>query len=165
MLPIQIDESTTRGDVVEFGGGRLARAPGEATVADAMVQRPKLLPSTATVLDVRDFFRDDHVHAALVVDGDRLLAVVEPDDLESDDLESDDLEAGEDGPARTMGTLLGRTVAPYADLWTIWRWMTSHGRRRMAVIEDGHCVGLLCLKRSGRGFCSDAGVRARALTR
>nr|WP_241248634.1 CBS domain-containing protein [Nocardioides sp. KC13] len=125
-----------------------------------MVQRPKLLPSTATVLDVRDFFRDDHVHAALVVDGDRLLAVIEPDDLESDDLE-----AGEDGPARAMGTLLGRTVAPYADLWTIWRWMTSNGRRRMAVIEDGRCVGLLCLKRSGRGFCSDAGVRARALAR
>jgi len=140
-------------DVVEFGGGRLASAPGEATVADAMVRRPKLLPSTATWGDVRDLFRDDHVHAALVVDDERLLTVIEPDDVET----------GGDGPARTMGTLRGRTVAPYADLWTTWVWMTSNGRRRLAVIEDGRCVGLLCLKRSGRGFCCDAGIRARAL--
>ena len=92
-------------DVVEFGGGRLVSAPGQATVADAMVRRPKLLASTATGQDVRDLFRDDHVHAALVVDGDRLVT----------------------------------------------------------VIEDGRCVGLLCLKRSGRGFCCDAGITARAL--
>lgn len=151
-------------DVVEFGGGRQASAPGEATVADAMVRRPKLLPPTATGRDVRDLFRDDHVHAALVVDDARLITVIEPNDLEPNDLEPGDLEtAGDDAPASTMGTLRGRTVAPYADLWSTWAWMTANGRRRLAVIEDGRCVGLLCLKRSGRGFCCDAGIRTRAL--
>lgn len=151
---IQIEQSTARTeDAVEFGGGRLAYASGEATVADAMIRRPKLLPATATADDVRDLFRDDHVHAALVVDGERLLTVIEPHEVEGD------------RPARTLGTLRGRVVASYADLWETWGWMTAHGRRRLAVVEDGRCVGLLCLKRSGRGFCCDAGIRARALAR
>lgn len=155
----QIEESTARDeDMVEFGGGRRARTPGEATVADAMVRRPKLLPATATGGDVRDLFCDDHVHAALVVDGERLLTVIEPHEAEA-------VEASADGPAKTMGTLRGRVVASDADLWETWAWMTGSGRRRLAVVEDGRCVGLLCLKRSGRGFCCDTGIRARALGR
>ncbi|WP_328530973.1 hypothetical protein OG984_07560 [Nocardioides sp. NBC_00368] len=156
-MPItRIEESTARDEgAVEFAGGREAYAPGDAIVADAMVRLPKLLPATATARDVRDLFLDDHVHAALVVDGERLLTVIEPHEAE----------AGGDGPARTMGTLRGRVVASYADLWETWAWMTAHGSRRLAVVEDGRCVGLLCLKRSGRGFCCDAGIRARALGR
>lgn len=134
---------------VEFGGGRLAYAPGEVTVADAMVRHPKLLPATATSGDVRDLFRDDKVHAALVVDGQRLLTVIEPREVSGD------------GSARAMGTLQGRTIAPDADLWDTWKWMTGIGRRRLAVVDGSRCVGLLCLKRSGRGFCCDAGIRAR----
>ena len=149
----RIEESTTRNQGgVEFGGGRLAYAPGEATVADAMVRRPKLLPATATGRDVRDLFGDDHVHAALVVDDGRLLTVIEPHEVEMSG----------DGPARSMGTLRGRTVAPDADLWETWVWMTGNRCRRLAVVEDGRCVGLLCLKRTSRGFCCDAGIRARA---
>lgn len=149
----RIEESTTRKQGgVEFGGGRVAYASGEATVADAMVRRPKLLPATATGRDVRDLFGDDHVHAALVVDGDRLLTVIEPHEVG----------ASGDGPARAMGTLRGRTVAPDADLWETWVWMIGNRCRRLAVVEDGRCVGLLCLKRTSRGFCCDAGVHARA---
>ncbi|MFI5623419.1 hypothetical protein ACIA03_08140 [Nocardioides sp. NPDC051685] len=149
----RIEESTTRDENgVEFGGGRQAHAPGEATVADAMVHRPKLLPATATGRDVRELFLDDHVHAALVCDGERLLTVIERQDL---------TEARDDEPATALGTLSGRTVDPGADLWSTWTWMTGAGVRRLAVVEDGRCVGLLCLKRSGRGFCCDAGVWAR----
>lgn len=152
----RLEESTARDEGgVEFGGGRLAYAPGDASVADAMVRRPKLLPAAATGRDVRDLFDDDHVHAALVVDDGRLLSVIEPHEVE----------AGGDGPARTMGTLQGRTVSPEADLWETWAWMTETGRRRLAVVQDGRCVGLLCLKRSSRGFCCDAGIRARAISR
>lgn len=44
-----------------------------------------------------------------------------------------------------------------------WRAMTTYGRRRRAVIDDrGLLLGLLCLKHTGLGFCSDADVRARA---
>ena len=42
--------------------------------------------------------------------------------------------------------------------------MTAAGRRRAAVISaDGRLLGLLCLKVSRAGFCSDQDVRARAL--
>ena len=157
MMELMATRSTTAPPAeVEFDGGRLARAPGEATVADAMVHRPKLLPVTATGRDVRELFLDDHVHAALVSDGDRLLAVVERQDL---------TETCDDEPATTLGTLAGRTVDPGADLWSTWTWMTGAGVRRLAVVEDDRCVGLLCLKRSGRGFCCDAGVWARSQER
>lgn len=149
-----IEESTTRHEGgVEFGGGQYTHAPGEATVADAMVHRPKLLPATATGRDVGELFLDDHVHAVLVCDGERLLTVIERQDL---------TETGDDEPATLLGTLEGRTVAPGADLWSTWTRMRAAGVRRLAVVEDGRCVGLLCLKRSGRGFCCDAGVWARA---
>jgi hypothetical protein len=42
--------------------------------------------------------------------------------------------------------------------------MTATGRRRAAVTSaDGRLLGLLCLKVSRAGFCSDQDVRARAL--
>jgi hypothetical protein len=42
--------------------------------------------------------------------------------------------------------------------------MNATGRRRAAVIrDDGKLVGLLCLKASRSGFCSEEDVRARAL--
>jgi hypothetical protein len=47
-----------------------------------------------------------------------------------------------------------------------WAGMVARGRRRLAVVDDrGLLVGLLCLKRSGRGFCSAADVAARARDR
>jgi hypothetical protein len=52
-----------------------ARCDG-LTVADAMVGHPKLLPLIATVGDVRRLFRDDHVHAALIVTQAGCLAAV-----------------------------------------------------------------------------------------
>lgn len=150
-----VDQGAVEQGAVEFDGGRLACTPGEATVADAMVRRPKLFPATATSGDVRDLFRDDRVRAALVVDGDRLLTVVERGEVE----------ARRDAPARAMGTLRGRTTSPEADLWETWAWMTGVGRRRLAVVEGGRFVGLLCLKSSGQGFCCDAGIQGRALGR
>jgi len=44
------------------------------------------------------------------------------------------------------------------------RAMTTTGRRRAAVTSaDGRLLGLLCLKASRAGLCSDHDVRARAL--
>jgi hypothetical protein len=46
------------------------------------------------------------------------------------------------------------------------RAMIASGQRRAAVVSpDGRLLGLLCLKASGTGFCSDQDVRARALDR
>lgn len=126
------------------------------TVADAMLTAPKRCDRSAVVADLHELFQDEHVHCALVTDGSRLLSVVMRDDLDAD------LTA----PASTVGTLRGRTVAASANLDDVHRRMVEKRLRRLAVVtETGRLLGLLCLKRTGIGFCSDAGVAARAAAR
>jgi CBS domain-containing protein len=123
------------------------------TVADAMLTAPKVCDRGAVVADLHNLFEDEHVHCALVTDGSRLLSVVARDDLDAD------LAL----PASAVGTLQGRTVAASVDLGSVHRRMVEEGLRRLAVVtETGHLLGLLCLKRTGIGFCSDEGVAARA---
>jgi hypothetical protein len=126
-------------------------------VADAMVSHPKLLPLAATVRDVRRLFHDDHVHAALIVtQAGWLAAVVERCDISGSP-------APDDAPAAPFGRLTGRTVLPGASLKATWLAMTAAGQRRNAVISaGGRLLGLLCLKASHAGFCSDEDVADRA---
>jgi CBS domain-containing protein len=126
------------------------------TVAEVMLRTPVRHPLSTTVGEIRDFFRDDHVHAALIVSpAGYLEAVVERDDI-----------AGcqaLDAAAAPLGKLAGRTVPAGASLAEVRRAMTAAGRRRAAVISaGGGLLGLLCLKASRAGFCSDQDVRARA---
>jgi len=127
------------------------------TAAEAMHTTPTRHPLSATVREIRDFFRDEHVHAALIVSpAGYLEAVVERDDI----AECQALDA----PAAPLGQLAGRTVSAGASLTEVCRAMTTTGRRRSAVTSaDGRLLGLLCLKASRTGFCSDQDVRARAL--
>ena len=127
------------------------------TAAEVMLTTPARHPLSATVGEIRDFFRDDHVHAALIVSpAGYLEAVVERDDI---------AECGAlDAAVAPLGRLAGRTVSARAALAEVRRAMTATGRRRAAVISaDGRLLGLLCLKASQAGFCSDQDVRARAL--
>ena len=126
------------------------------TVADAMLTTPVRHPLSITVGEIRDFFDDDHVHAALIVGpAGYLAAVVERNDL----TRSQDPSAA----AVTLGRLTGRTVIEDARLRATEQSMCATGRRRVAVIrDDGKLVGLLCLKASRTGFCSEDDVRARA---
>jgi CBS domain-containing protein len=127
------------------------------TVAEVMLRIPVRHHLSVTVGEIQDFFRDDHVHAALIVGpAGYLEAVVERDDI-----------AGcqaLDAVAAPLGGLAGRTVPAEASLTEVRRAMTEAGRRRAAVTSaDGGLLGLLCLKASRAGFCSDQDVRARAL--
>lgn len=134
------------------GGGW---SPG--TVGRAMIGCPKTCGRTTTVHQAREALRDGHVHALLVVDRGVLLTVVERADLEGRPAAA---------PVRWLGGLSGRTVAPAADAESVRRAMAAAGRRRLAVVDDrGRLLGLLCLKRSGAGFCTEEGVRARAAER
>jgi CBS domain-containing protein len=127
------------------------------TVAEAMLTSPARHPLSATVGEIRDFFHDDHVHAALIVcPAGYLAAVVERDDIAG--------YQASDAPAAPLGGLSSRTVAGDASLARVRRAMAETGRRRVAVTSaDGRLLGLLCLKASRTGFCSDQDVRARAL--
>jgi CBS domain-containing protein len=127
------------------------------TAAEVMLTIPARHPLSATVGEIREFFRDDHVHAALIVSPSGYLeAIVERDDI----AECQALDAA----AAPLGRLAGRTVPAEASLAEVRRAMTATGRRRVAVTSaDGRLLGLLCLKASQAGFCSDQDVRARAL--
>lgn len=124
------------------------------TVADVMVRHPKLCRADTVAGDIRRLFADDHVHAVLVVSGARLLTVVERGDLGQ--------ETADSTAAVSLGRLSGRVIAPTVRADTALWQMTRAGRRRLAVIgPEDTLLGLLCLKRSGTGFCSDADVRQR----
>jgi CBS domain-containing protein len=120
-----------------------------------MIPAPKISGSEATVRDMKALFENDKVHAVLIVDSGVLLAVVERSDL--------DQSTSDGASALSVGRLSGRVVAGDHSLQAAHRWMTGSGRRRLAVVdEDGRLVGLLCLKRDGRGFCSSADLQSRA---
>jgi CBS domain-containing protein len=119
-----------------------------------MVRRPTVHPASVTLGELREFFADDHVHIALLVEAGRLVGAVERDDLPAD--------VGDDGPARAYATVAWRTVGPEMMLAEARARLRRRGSRRLAVVrEDGALVGLLCLKKSGAGFCSDSDVRSR----
>jgi predicted transcriptional regulator len=125
------------------------------TVADAMLHAPKLSEPGSTVGDLRRLFLDDHVHAALIVADGGLVCVVYRADLHPvlPDRE----------PAARVGDLGNRVVRGDEPLDVVKLQMISNGRRRLAVVDDAdRLMGLLCLKRSLSGFCSDDDVRCRA---
>ncbi|MBC3194930.1 CBS domain-containing protein [Pseudonocardia sp. C8] len=125
----------------------------DTSVAGAMHTFPKTCGPATTVADARAFFENPKVHALLVVDGGVLVSVVERGDLEGHD---------DPEPAAPAGRLGDRVAAPGDDLHAARAAMARAGRRRVAVADDaGRLVGLLCLKSSGRGFCSDSGIQAR----
>lgn len=128
-------------------------------VADVMVRYPKTHGPAATLADIRAFFADDHVHMALIVATDgRLVTVIERSDLAA--------AAPDSTPAGKLGTLTGRTAGPADPLDTVTATLLRQHRRRLAIVDaSGRLAGLLCLKRDGTGFCSDAGIRARAADR
>jgi CBS domain-containing protein len=123
-------------------------------VADAMLTDVKVHNARTTVREIRALFDDEHVHAAVIVEAGELLAVVDRADLET---------ADDDALALHLGRRRRRVIAPDADLALAKRLMLAGGRRRLAVVDrDGKLKGLLCLKRSRSGFCSDRDVRARS---
>ena len=129
-----------------------------ASVADHVVTRPTVHAYEATVGELRTLFLDDHVHMALLLDRGRLVAAVERGDLVPG--------LADEAPASLVGTLDGRVVRPHASAAATLESMRENGRRRLAVTdEDGTLVGLLCLKASGLGFCSDRDVASRRLGR
>lgn len=117
-----------------------------------MLRNPTVHRADLTVGEARAAFEASAKQRLLLLVADgRLVSTVSRDDL-----------AGVyDGarPAAEVGTLDGRTIAPDVPLDEVMAHMESRGLRRIAVVEaDLQLIGLLCLKRSLTGFCTDEGV-------
>jgi CBS domain-containing protein len=126
-----------------------------ASVAGAMIAAPKVCDVSTTAADLRHFFGDDHVHAALVVEGRVLRTVVVRSDLT----------ASTPGAtvATELGQLPGRVIHGSEPLDDAKQWMLAAGLRRLAVVDDeGRLLGLLCLNHSRMGFCTERDIQARA---
>ena len=123
--------------------------------ADVMIASPKVLPADASVGDVRSLFDDDHVVMVLLAEDGVLLGTLLRSDL------PDTVPAS--APARPLSTTTGRTVSPAAPVAAVYRRLLEQGARRLVVVDGANrLLGLVCLKRSRTGFCTDAGVAARS---
>jgi hypothetical protein len=130
---------------------------GPVTVRGLMVSVASTHPPTLTVEQARAVLANPKLHLVLITEHGRLLGTLVESDL------------GEwaAGMALTWASLgPDRLVGPEADPELIRAQMIRAGQRRRAVVDaDGHLLGLLCLKRHQRGFCSDADVAARRAER
>lgn len=141
----------------------LRRKPGSEkspAASDVMMRHPKTLPANATVSEAAAAFSGGHTHMLLLTQGRRLIGTMVRADLTT--------MTGTSAvdPALPFAQLRGRTVPPEALADMVERAMVEGGMRRLAVVApDGMLIGLVCLKRRGRGFCSDRDVTARTLSR
>ncbi|MDI9933665.1 CBS domain-containing protein [Rhodococcus sp. IEGM 1354] len=123
-------------------------------VRDVMVKHPKMIGAATTLEQAAHHFADEHVHMLLVVEQSRLVGTLIRADL------CEDLPPTSSAIMRSV--LTGRCVRDDEPADAVLERMIRQGIRRLAVIDGTHqLAGLLCLKRSGRGFCSDTDVSSR----
>lgn len=125
-----------------------------------MLRSPIVLSASEPLDEVRRVFDSSHVHMVLLTAsgrvGEALLGT----------LVRDDVPPAGPGTALTHARLDGRTVPVDLAAEDARRAMRAAGERRLAVVDpEGRLRGLLCLKRSGDGFCTDAEVASRRAAR
>lgn len=134
-------------------------------VGEVMLRHPKTLPADASIADAAASLNNDHVHLVLLTQDAQLIGTLTRADLPVDTPDSS-LARETAGSALPWAVLKGRTVPPSATVSAVQGLMLARGVRRLAVVaDDKTLLGLVCLKRRSTGFCSDAGVEARANSR
>lgn len=146
-----------------------------------MLRHPTVLPAAVTLDRVHAAFASAHVHMVVLTEhgqvGDRLVGTLLRTDLPATLLPRFDegtaqpvpssvpsvvKSAAGSLPAVTCARLLDRTIHADEPAMSALRNLRARGRRRAAVVDDDmRLLGLLCVKRHGRGFCSDQDVIAR----
>jgi CBS domain-containing protein len=116
-------------------------------VRDVMVARPKTMPVTATVADVRRTFANPHVISALLVDGPMFAGVINRDAVPAN--------APDDASARDLARTDVPTVTPDVPVADAVAVLDSNAERRLVVLaHDGATLaGLICLDESRSSFC------------
>ncbi|WP_300683400.1 CBS domain-containing protein [Nocardioides sp.] len=127
------------------------------SVRDGLLTVSSTFGPSLTVAEALAAFENPKLHMLLITEHGRLLGT----------LTRPDLADAEPGPALPWSSLAPeRLVLPDDRLSAVRRSMLAAGQRRRAVVgADGSLLGLLCLKRHGRDFCSDADVAARRAER
>lgn len=124
------------------------------TVGSAMLRHPTVHPADLSVGEAQEIFASSpKTHLLVLVDEGVLVSTLVRADVDGLDDPS--------APARHAGRLPGRTVTADEPLPRLREAMADSGVRRLAVVDDEmHLLGVLCLKRSRSGFCTDEGVAA-----
>lgn len=119
-----------------------------------MLQHPTVHPAGLRLAGARAAFEESpKTHLLLLVRGGVLVTTLDRDDLAVD--------AEPTAAAAAYGLLDGRTVGPDVEVAPLRASMAGSGRRRLAVVdEEMQLLGLLCLKQSLDGFCTDEAVDA-----
>jgi hypothetical protein len=113
-------------------------------VRDVMVRRPKTLPASATVGDLRRLFGNSHVMTALLVDGDSFLGAVDRHSVASD--------APDDSAALDLATS-GDVISADAPMASAVAQLDALGTDRLVVLDGRNLLGLVCLTKDRDGFC------------
>jgi CBS domain-containing protein len=116
-------------------------------VRDVMIPRPKTLPVTARVADVRTLFGNRHVRSAILVDGDAFVAMIDREGLPAD--------APDERPALPYATRELTSVRPDDPMTVAMQRLDAARALRLVVLDnDGSTLrGLLCLNGQATGFC------------
>lgn len=129
--------------------GSLSREQAvDMLVGEVMISRPKTLPTSALVGDVRDLFeRKKTVRTVLLVEGDAFRGAIERDGVPST--------AGDDEPAQSYAELEPVFTTPGTPMREALSVLDGRDELRLVVLdEDGVTLrGLLCADSSGTGFC------------
>ena len=128
------------------------------TAGDAMLRRPTVHPASLTLAQARAVFgASPKTHLLLLVLGEQLVGTLTRADVRN---------ALEGSAPVPLGLLADRIVSEDAPLDVVRGRMIQEDRRRLAVVDDSmRLLGLLCLKRSRTGFCTDEGVAAMRAAR
>ncbi|ALU73709.1 hypothetical protein H351_31080 (plasmid) [Rhodococcus erythropolis R138] len=125
-------------------------------VRDVMINYPKRVDSTITIGQAEELFTDEHVHMLLLVENQQLVGTLLRTDLHNTPLPAE-------LPAKPFSVLNGRWIHADHDAVDLLAWMSTQRIRRLAVADETlNLKGLVCLKRTGTGFCSNADVQGRA---
>ena len=128
-------------DHVDLQGGL------DLPVREAMISRPKSLPVAASVGDARRLFENPGVRVVMIVDDGRYAGELRRDHLPQG--------AADEMPLAPFVTS-GESIAPDATVAAAIELLERSEGDRLAVVDHGRLVGLVCFSRSHGHLCVDA---------
>jgi CBS domain-containing protein len=116
-------------------------------VGEVMISKPKTLPATALVGDVRGVLDNKNVRTVLLAEGGEFRGAIEREDLPD--------AAADDEPALGYADAAPLSTTPATPMREVLSLLDGREEPRLVVLDaDGVTLrGLLCADSSGTGFC------------